>query len=174
MAQIVVIVGSASDMEVVRRSGMFEMLREVGASFEVSVISAHRNPKELADYCEEALTGGTKVFIGVAGMAAAVPGERLPGICVRWLRNAWSSAFRCHLRSFQTRSMHSSQRCGCLKGIPVLVSGIGEAGLVNAAHAACQIVAVGDDAIALQLPAYMVTQGTPAQIRLETFTGRRE
>ncbi len=44
---------------------------ELGISHEVKVISAHRNPHELETYIQKS---GAKVFIGIAGLAAHLPG----------------------------------------------------------------------------------------------------
>jgi 5-(carboxyamino)imidazole ribonucleotide mutase len=46
-------------------------LEDRGASYEHKILSAHRNPKELEQYIMES---DAKVFIGVAGLSAALPG----------------------------------------------------------------------------------------------------
>lgn len=69
MIDIAVISGSKSDQAVVDK--ILARLLENGASYEHKVLSAHRNPKELEDYIENS---EAKVFIGVAGLSAALPG----------------------------------------------------------------------------------------------------
>jgi 5-(carboxyamino)imidazole ribonucleotide mutase len=66
---IAVISGSKSDQSVVDK--ILARLSENGANYEHKVLSAHRNPKELEDYIENS---EAKVFIGVAGLSAALPG----------------------------------------------------------------------------------------------------
>jgi 5-(carboxyamino)imidazole ribonucleotide mutase len=69
MVDIAVISGSKSDQPIVDR--ILGRLEERGASYEHRVLSAHRNPDELEKYIS-----GTdaRVFIGVAGLSAALPG----------------------------------------------------------------------------------------------------
>jgi len=69
MVDIAVISGSKSDQAIVER--VARKLEEKGASFEHRVLSAHRNPRELEDYIS---TTDARVFIGIAGLSAALPG----------------------------------------------------------------------------------------------------
>ena len=69
MTDIAVISGSKSDQAVVDK--IIARLEENGASYEHKVLSAHRNPKELEEYIENTKA---MVFIGVAGLSAALPG----------------------------------------------------------------------------------------------------
>jgi 5-(carboxyamino)imidazole ribonucleotide mutase len=69
MPDIAVISGSKSDQEIVDK--ILRRLEENGASYEHKILSAHRNPKELEQYIRES---DARVFIGVAGLSAALPG----------------------------------------------------------------------------------------------------
>jgi 5-(carboxyamino)imidazole ribonucleotide mutase len=69
MPDIAVISGSQSDQEVVDK--ILRKLDEREASYEHKIISAHRNPKELEEYIERC---DARVYIGVAGLSAALPG----------------------------------------------------------------------------------------------------
>ncbi|MEM1657625.1 MAG: 5-(carboxyamino)imidazole ribonucleotide mutase [Candidatus Jordarchaeales archaeon] len=69
MVDVAVILGSESDMKVAE--GAIEVLSQNGVSFEVKVLSAHRNPEELERYIKET---DAKIFIGIAGLAAHLPG----------------------------------------------------------------------------------------------------
>jgi 5-(carboxyamino)imidazole ribonucleotide mutase len=69
LTDIAVISGSKSDQAVVDK--IIARLEEHGASYEHEVLSAHRNPKELEEYIENSKA---RVFIGVAGLSAALPG----------------------------------------------------------------------------------------------------
>ena len=69
MTDIAVISGSKSDQAIVDK--IIAKLEENKASYEHKVLSAHRNPKELETYIENTKA---KVFIGVAGLSAALPG----------------------------------------------------------------------------------------------------
>jgi len=72
MCKISILMGSQSDLETVNET--IGILREFKADFEVKVLSAHRTPKEAAQYVESASKSGTKVFIAAAGMSAALAG----------------------------------------------------------------------------------------------------
>ena len=69
MVDIAVISGSKSDQAIVDK--IVRRLEENGASFEHKILSAHRNPKELEDFISNT---DARVFIGVAGLSAALPG----------------------------------------------------------------------------------------------------
>ena len=67
-----IIMGSKSDMEEMEKAG--KVLDERGIRFEVRVMSAHRDPDTVADYCKNARMRGLRVIIAGAGLAAALPG----------------------------------------------------------------------------------------------------
>lgn len=67
-----IVMGSESDREVMQPAS--EALKERGIPYEVNVISAHRDPKKLAEYAGSAKGRGLKVIIAGAGKAAALPG----------------------------------------------------------------------------------------------------
>ncbi|MGI8460939.1 MAG: 5-(carboxyamino)imidazole ribonucleotide mutase [Solirubrobacterales bacterium] len=67
-----IIMGSKSDMEKMRKAE--DVLNEYGISCEVRVMSAHRDPDTVSDYCKNARMRGIKVIIAGAGMSAALPG----------------------------------------------------------------------------------------------------
>jgi 5-(carboxyamino)imidazole ribonucleotide mutase len=69
MTDIAVISGSKSDQAVADK--VIARLKENKASFEHEILSAHRNPKELEEYIKNS---DARVFIGVAGLSAALPG----------------------------------------------------------------------------------------------------
>ena len=67
-----IIMGSKSDMEEMEKAG--KVLEERGIHYEVRVMSAHRDPDTVADYCKNARMRGLRVIIAGAGLAAALPG----------------------------------------------------------------------------------------------------
>ena len=64
--------GSKSDMEEMEKAG--EVLEEAGIRYEIRVMSAHRDPDIVAEYCKNARMRGLKVIIAGAGLSAALPG----------------------------------------------------------------------------------------------------
>lgn len=67
-----IIMGSASDMPLMEKAG--QVLSEAEVSFEIEVMSAHREPVRVAEYCSAARARGLKVIIAGASLAAALPG----------------------------------------------------------------------------------------------------
>ncbi len=67
-----IIMGSKSDMETMEKAG--KVLEEAGVLHEIRVMSAHRDPDLVADYCKNARMRGLKVIIAGAGISAALPG----------------------------------------------------------------------------------------------------
>jgi 5-(carboxyamino)imidazole ribonucleotide mutase len=67
-----IIMGSKSDMEQMEKAGA--VLEEHGIRYEVRVMSAHRDPETVAEYCRNARMRGLQVIIAGAGLSAALPG----------------------------------------------------------------------------------------------------
>ncbi|MFM9139106.1 MAG: AIR carboxylase family protein, partial [Solirubrobacterales bacterium] len=70
--QVGIIVGAESDLEVMGKAG--EVLDERGITWEIGVMSAHREPESVVAYCSGARARGIKVIIAGAGLSAALPG----------------------------------------------------------------------------------------------------
>lgn len=67
-----IIMGSKSDMDVM--DGAAKVLRDADVRHEVRVMSAHREPELVAEYCSNARMRGVQVIIAGAGLSAALPG----------------------------------------------------------------------------------------------------
>ena len=72
MAQVGIVMGSDSDMPVMAKAA--EILEKLGISYEMRIISAHREPDVFFSYAKTAEEKGFKVIIAGAGMAAHLPG----------------------------------------------------------------------------------------------------
>lgn len=72
MPQVGIVMGSDSDMPVMSKAA--EILDKLGVSYDMNIISAHREPQEFFDYANSAEERGYKVIIAGAGMAAHLPG----------------------------------------------------------------------------------------------------
>ena len=68
--KIQIIIGSKSDMPVVEKAK--KILDEFDVGYDISVASAHRTPDVLKELVK---TSDAEVFIGIAGLAAALPGS---------------------------------------------------------------------------------------------------
>jgi phosphoribosylaminoimidazole carboxylase PurE protein len=67
-----IVMGSKSDMPEMEKAA--KELEERGISYEVRVMSAHREPEVVADYAKNAHMRGLRVIIAGAGLSAALPG----------------------------------------------------------------------------------------------------
>ena len=72
MAKVAIVMGSDSDMPVMAQAA--DVLEKRGVDFEITVISAHREPDIFFDYAKTAEARGVKVIIAGAGKAAHLPG----------------------------------------------------------------------------------------------------
>lgn len=72
MAKVGIVMGSDSDMPVMSKAA--DVLTKLGVDFEMTVISAHREPDVFFEYAKSAEAKGFKVIIAGAGKAAHLPG----------------------------------------------------------------------------------------------------
>ena len=64
--------GSKSDMETMEKAGRCST--STASRYEIRVMSAHRDPEMVAEYCKNARMRGLRVIIAGAGLSAALPG----------------------------------------------------------------------------------------------------
>jgi len=157
--QIAVIMGSASDAEVMR--GCVELLRELGLAHEVKVLSAHRTPDLTREYAVSAAGRGIEVIIAGAGWAAHLAGAiaahtTLPVIGVP----IDSSPFKGLDALLSTVQMPS--------GIPVATVAVGSGGAKNAAVLAAQILALKYPRIAEKVNDYRRKLTEQASIKVDS------
>lgn len=69
---VAIVMGSDSDFTVMREAAV--ALEQLGVSHEMSIVSAHRTPREMADFATGARARGIRVIIAGAGGAAHLPG----------------------------------------------------------------------------------------------------
>ncbi|TAE54683.1 MAG: 5-(carboxyamino)imidazole ribonucleotide mutase [Bacteroidetes bacterium] len=147
MAEIGIIMGSKSDLEVMRRAA--QALDELGISYEITVVSAHRTPERMFDYARSARSRGLRAIIAGAGGAAHLPGmvaslTTLPviGVPVKSSNSidGWDSV----LSILQMPS-----------GVPVATVALD--GARNAGILAAQILGASDPAVAERLEALKQT-----------------
>ncbi len=70
--QVGIIMGSTSDLRIMTDAA--DILDELGVSYELTIVSAHRTPERLFDYSKSAKSKGLKAIIAGAGGAAHLPG----------------------------------------------------------------------------------------------------
>ena len=72
MAKVAIVMGSDSDMPIMKKAA--EFLDQMGIDFEMTIISAHREPDIFFEWAKGAKERGVKVIIAGAGKAAHLPG----------------------------------------------------------------------------------------------------
>ena len=135
---VAIVMGSKSDM------ALAEATKEVLDGYEIGsvikVLSAHRTP----EFIETTIKDGTKVFVGIAGLAAHLSGNiaahtTLPVIGIPGDGGPLNGLDAL----FSTVQMP--------RGVPVATVAIGKAGAVNAGHLAAQMLATGDQDLAKKI-----------------------
>ena len=143
MATVSIVMGSDSDMPVMAKAA--DVLEELGISYEMRIISAHREPDEFFEYAKTAEERGVKVIIAGAGMAA-----HLPGMCAA-LFPMPVIGIPMHTTSLGGRdSLYSIVQMP--SGIPVATVAIN--GGQNAGLLAAKILATSDASLLSKLKAY--------------------
>lgn len=131
-----ILMGSDSDLPVMRETA--ETLRKFGVPFEVEVSSAHRSPARTSEYARTARDRGLKVIIIGAGGAAHLGGVIAAETTLPVIGVPIASTSLGGLDSL----LSIVQMPG---GVPVASTAIGNAGAVNAAILAVQILATCDE-----------------------------
>lgn len=137
-----ILMGSNSDAEIAKKA--MKVFKEYHVSFEVEIISAHRDTERCLTYTKSAKDRGLKVIIAMAGMSAHLAGvvaanTLLPVIGVP-LSNGALKGFDALLSTVQMPS-----------GIPVATVGVDVP--ANAAYLALRILALQDPKLEEQLEA---------------------
>ena len=143
MAKVGIVMGSDSDMPVMAKAA--DILEQLGISYEMTILSAHREPEEFFAYAKGAEEKGFKVIIAGAGMAA-----HLPGMCAA-IFPLPVIGIPMHTTSLGGRdSLYSIVQMP--SGIPVATVAIN--GGANAGLLAAKILATSDDAVLAKLKEY--------------------
>ncbi len=138
-----IVMGSDSDLSVMSKAA--DILEELGVKYEITVISAHREPDVFFEYAKSAEAKGFKVIIAGAGMAA-----HLPGMCAAIFPMPVIGV-PMHTTSLGGRdSLYSIVQMP--SGIPVATVAIN--GGANAGLLAAKILATSDEELLTRLKAY--------------------
>lgn len=137
-AFVAILMGSDSDLAVMQNTA--DILDSLEIQHEMRVLSAHRTPKDTAEYVEDAQTRGCDVFICAAGLAAHLAGA----VAAHTLKPVIGVPLNGALEGMD--SLLSTVQMPA--GIPVATVAIGKHGAKNAAFLAAQILALGDADVA--------------------------
>ena len=127
--------GSTSDWETMQHAAA--QLTALGVPFEKRVVSAHRTPRLMVRYAEQAERRGLKLIIAGAGGAAHLPGMTASLTTLPVLGVPVESKALKGLDSL----LSIAQMPG---GVPVATFAVGKAGAINAALFAASLLAQGD------------------------------
>lgn len=143
MTKVGIVMGSDSDMPVMAKAA--DVLEKLGVEYEMTIISAHREPDVFFEYAKSAESKGWKVIIAGAGMAA-----HLPGMCAAIFPMPVIGV-PMHTTSLGGRdSLYSIVQMP--SGIPVATVAIN--GGANAGILAAKILATSDPELLERLKAY--------------------
>ena len=143
MAKVGIVMGSDSDMPIMAKAA--DILEELGVEYEMTIISAHREPDVFFEYAKSAEEKGFKVIIAGAGLAA-----HLPGMCAAIFPMP-VIGIPMHTTSLGGRdSLYSIVQMP--SGIPVATGAIN--GGANAALLAAKILATSDETLLAKLKDY--------------------
>jgi 5-(carboxyamino)imidazole ribonucleotide mutase len=146
---VAIIMGSQSDWPTMRHAA--ETLDALKIGFETKIVSAHRTPKRLYDFAENARKRGFKVIIAGAGGAAHLPGMTAAMTTL--------PVFGVPIESKALSGMDSLLSIVQMPGgIPVGTLAIGKAGAINAALLAASVLALTDAKLAKRLDAHRAKQ----------------
>ena len=142
MAKVSIVMGSDSDLPIMAQAADF--LEEMGIDYEMTIISAHREPDIFFDYAKTAEDRGVKVIIAGAGKAA-----HLPGMCAALFP---MPVIGIPMKTSDLGGVDSLYSIVQMpSGIPVATVAIN--GAANAALLCAQIIAVEDQELAKRLDA---------------------
>lgn len=139
MSEVLIVMGSSSDMEIAKKAE--DILKEFEISHKTEVASAHRSPERVKEIVENT---EAEVIIGIAGLAAALPGV----IASHTIKPVIGVPVNASLNGLD--SLLSIVQMP--KGIPVACVGIGRAD--NAALLAIGIISLKNKEIAKKLEEY--------------------
>lgn len=142
MVEVGIILGSISDKEIGKKCS--ETLEKLGIKYKITVASAHRTPERVKNIVKEYEKEGVKVFIGIAGLSAALPGV-IASLTTKPVIGVPTDAALDGLDALLSISQMPP-------GIPVAVVGINNG--KNAALLAAQIIAVGDKKVEEKIKEY--------------------
>lgn len=142
MKKVAIIMGSDSDMPIAEKA--VNTLKEYGVPFEVHIYSAHRTPKEAAEFTSKAKENGFGAIIAIAGMAAHLAGAIAAHTTLPVIGIPCASQYLDGMDALLSTVQMPS-------GIPVATVAVN--GGANAALLAAQIIAVEEKELADKLDA---------------------
>ena len=140
--KVAILIGSETDRKFIDASTEYYDFFNI--DFKLFVMSAHRNPEEVAEFAKNARKNGYSILVGAAGMAAHLAGalkahSTLPVIGIPLPGGILDGV----------DSLYSTVQMP--KGVPVATMAVGKAGAINAAILSAEILSLNNDLITKKL-----------------------
>jgi len=133
MALVGIVIGSKTDEAFIKPA--LDVFNEFKIEYEIAILSAHRKPDKVRQYALEADSKGYAVIIAAAGSAA-----HLPGVIASWTT---LPVIGVPLPTSDLKGVDSLYSIVQMPGgVPVACTGIGAAGVKNAALLAVQVLGI--------------------------------
>ena len=154
--KVSIILGSKNDYECMVEAE--KILKKLKIKFDTRIVSAHRTPKRMFEWAENAHLRGYTCIIAAAGGSASLPSitaalSQLPTVGV----------------PIQTKKLHGLDSilsmASCPSGAPLATMPIGKAGAVNAALFAAEIISTFDDKVKFNLSKWKRKQTKSIKIK---------
>lgn len=160
MAKVGIVMGSDSDMPVMAKAA--EILEQFGIEYEMTIISAHREPDIFFQWAKAAEARGIKVMIAGAGKAA-----HLPGMCAALFP---LPVIGIPMKTSDLGGVDSLYSIVQMpSGVPVATVAIN--GGANAGILAAKMLAVSDDELLAKVKAYSETLKNDVVKKAEKLDG---
>jgi len=138
MSLVGIVIGSKTDEDFIQPA--LDIFKEFKIEYDISILSAHRKPDRVRQYALEADSKGYEVIIAAAGSAA-----HLPGVIASWTT---LPVIGVPLPTSDLKGVDSLYSIVQMPGgVPVACTGIGTAGVKNAALLAVQVLGIKFDDI---------------------------
>jgi len=147
--KVAIVMGSQSDFKTMKLSA--KILKIMGVKFETKIISAHRTPKRMYEFAENASKNNIGVIIAGAGGSAHLPGmiSAITSIPVLGVP----------IESKKLKGLDSLLSIAQMpKGIPVGTLAIGDDGAINAALLAAAIIGNNNPIVKKKLNNWRLSQ----------------
>ena len=133
--KVAILIGSETDRVTMESANKYYEYFNI--DFEIKVLSAHRNPVEVHEFCSTAPSNGYKIIVGAAGMAAHLAGAIKANTILPVIGVPLDGGILTGLDSLLSTLQMP-------KGIPVATMSVGKSGAINAAILCAEIFALND------------------------------
>ena len=133
--KVAILIGSETDRGTMESANKY--YKYFNIDFEIKVLSAHRNPVEVHEFCSTAPSNGYKIIVGAAGMAAHLAGAIKANTTLPVIGVPLDGGILTGLDSLLSTLQMP-------KGVPVATMSVGKSGAINAAILCAEIFALND------------------------------